>query len=346
MMKFSVPLPGNLESLIEIIGNLGGNIFEVYMAGPSEFMGSGRATLHSPLLGDIEEQVDYAHEHGIRFNLILNSSCLSGQHLTYNGYNILRNYLGRLESIGVDTVIVADPYLVEMISKEFQKIKVGVSCIAHVDSPQKAKFFEELGADEITVDTNINRHFDLLESIRESTSCQLKVIANEACLYRCPFRYSHFNLFSHITVSPQPPIIGDYYFEKCISLRVRDPTLIIRSPWIRPEDIPEYERVGIDIMKISGRANTTQWIIDTMKSYIRGSHRGNLLDILDCPNELRDHFYIPNEKLEGGIDHWKSCPKSCYKCSFCENLTRELVSKRRDVDEQYTKGIVHSQESD
>ncbi|BDH79392.1 MAG TPA: U32 family peptidase [Methanothermobacter sp.] len=331
MMKFSTPLPGDAESLKEIIKELKGSIHEVYMAGPSEYMGSGRATLHSPLLEDIGRQASYAHRHNIKFKLILNSSCLAGQHLTSNGYNIFRKYLEELETLNVDTVIVSDPYLVEMISKELQDLKVGVSCIAHVDSPQRAKFFEELGADEITVDTNINRHFNLLEAIREATTCELKVIANEACLYKCPFRYSHFNLFSHITASPQIAIMGDYYFEKCISLRVRDPTLIIRSPWIRPEDIHEYEKIGIDIIKISGRANTTHWIINTMKSYLKGHHKGNLLELLDCPNELRDHFHIPNEKLEGAIRQWKTCKKSCHKCNFCENLAKELILKRRDL---------------
>jgi len=331
MMKFSTPLPGDTESLKKIIKELKGDIYEVYMAGPSEFMGSGRATLHSPLIEDIGRQVSYAHKHNIKFKLILNPSCLSGQQLTSNGYNIFRNYFEELETLNVDAVIVSDPYLVEMISKDLQNLQIGVSCIAHVDSPQRAKFFEDLGADEITIDTNINRHFDLLESIRDSTDCELKVIANEACLYKCPFRYSHFNLFSHITASPQIAIIGDYYFEKCISLRVREPTLIIRSPWIRPEDVPEYEKIGIDIIKISGRANTTQWIIDTMKSYTSGHHKGNLLELLDCPNELRDHFHIPNEKLEGAIEQWKTCKKLCHKCNFCETLAKELILKRRDI---------------
>ena len=327
-MKLSVPLPGDFDSLKKIVKNAPEDVCEVYMAGSAEFMGSGRATLHSPFLGDIKKQIDYVHRKNIQMNLILNSSCIGGQHLTFGGYNMIRGYLSQLNNLGLDSITVSEPYLVEMISKDFPKIRVGVSCIAHTDSPQKAQFFEKLGAEDITLDTNINRHFDLIEAIRESTDCKLKIIANEACIYKCPFRYSHFNLFSHATgPPPKPEIFGDYYFEKCISLRVRNPELIIRSPWVRPEDMEVYEKIGINILKISGRANTTNWIIDVIKHYGEGKYQGNLLEILDCPNELRDLFYIPNEKLEGAIHQWMNCSKLCHRCNFCKDLAKKSLKE-------------------
>jgi len=60
-------------------------------------------------------------------------------------------------------------------------------------------FFQEIGADAITLDTNINRDFDILSGIKEVSDCEQRLLVNEACLYKCPFRYSHFNLFSHMT---------------------------------------------------------------------------------------------------------------------------------------------------
>lgn len=41
------------------------------------------------------------------------------------------------------------------------------------------------------------RDFEKLEAIRDATSGNLKLLVNEACLYQCPFRYAHFNFFSH-----------------------------------------------------------------------------------------------------------------------------------------------------
>lgn len=50
MMKFSIPLPGTLDSEKEIFKNLPKRDYDVYMAGISEFIGSGRAALYSPFL--------------------------------------------------------------------------------------------------------------------------------------------------------------------------------------------------------------------------------------------------------------------------------------------------------
>lgn len=305
------------------------------MAGTPEVVGSGRITLHVPLLDEIAEQTKYLHGKHLEMGIVLNPSCMGGQHLTSQGYNMFWWYFDKLNEIGVDSVTVAEPYLVEMLKKEFPDIKVVVSVISHVDSPERARFFEELGADAITLDTNINRSFEILESIKEVVGCELRLLVNEACLYKCPFRYSHFNLFSHMTGSGNKPnIFSDYYYEKCISFRVRYPELIIKSPWIRPEDLGYYEAIGIDVFKMSGRANTISWIIDVMKAYSYRSYDGNLMDLLDCPSELRDMFYIPNRELEGAIKQWMSCKKFCHKCGFCKATSERIVRVYEFADSQ------------
>lgn len=325
-MKLVVPHPGHFSGLKEICEHAPKEVKEVYMAGTPEVLGSGRATLHAPLINEIANQTDYTHEHGINMDIVMNPSCMGGQQLTPQGYNMFKWYFGQLNNIGVDMVTVAEPYLIEMLSKEYPDIKVAVSCIAHVDSPERAKFFEELGADAITIDTNINRHFELLNSIKEVVDCELRVLVNEACLYKCPFRYFHFNLFSHMTSSGNKPnIFSDYYYEKCISFRVRYPELLIKSPWIRPEDTKFYEDIGIKVFKIAGRANNVNWIIDCMNAYSDRNYVGNLMDLLDCPSELRDIFYIPNKELEHGIKQWQNCKKMCHKCGFCKATAEKII---------------------
>jgi len=339
-MRLIVPHPGHFEALKEIIEYKEdkhlADVDEVYMAGSPQVMGSGRATLHAALIEEIREQTEYAHQHGIKMNIVMNPSCLGGYHLTFEGYKLFEWYFEELNKAGVDGVTVAEPYLVELL-RDFSMETV-ISCVSHVDSPQRAEFYEALGADSITVDTNINRDFDTLEAIMRAVNCDIRVIVNEGCLYKCPFRYAHFNLFSHITAASgagagtgtQPlNTFGDYYFDKCISIRVRDPSQIIRSPWIRPEDIVEYERIGIEDFKIAGRANAVGWITACMDAYSRRSYEGNLLELLDCPSELRYMFYIDNKKLEGCINQWKSCNKMCDTCRYCDEVTSRVLSVKK-----------------
>jgi collagenase-like PrtC family protease len=335
-MRFIVPHPGHfaaLKEIIEVKEAEGLNeVEEVYMAGAPEVMGSGRATLYSARIADIKEQTAYAHQHDIKMNIVINPSCFGGNHLTFEGYKLFTRYFEELNKAEVDGVTVAEPYFIEML-REFSMETV-VSCIAHVDSPQRAEFFEALGADTIAVDTNINRNFAVLEAITKAVRCDLKVLVNEGCLYKCPFRHAHFNLFSHITATRSAlmkaqaqsmNIFSDYYFDKCISIRVRDPSQIIRSPWIRPEDLKEYEAIGIDNFKLTGRANTVNWIIQCMRAYARRSFEGNLLELIDCPSELGYTFYLDNALLDGSIKQWKSCKKICEECRYCDELTTNVL---------------------
>ncbi len=332
-MRLILPHPGHFSALKEIIANKESkglkDVWEVYMAGSPEVMGSGRATLYAPLIEDIKEQTAYAHQHNVKLNIAMNASCFGGYHLTFEGYKVFKWYFNELNKAGVDGVTVAEPYLVELL-RDFPMETV-ISCVAHVDSPQRAEFFEDLGADAITVDTNINRNFEVLEAITKAVHCDLRVIVNEGCLYKCPFRHAHFNLFSHITASSlnartQPlNTFGDYYFDKCISIRVRDPAQIIRSPWIRPEDMKEYEAIGVSDFKISGRANAVNWIINCMDAYSQGTFDGNLLELLDCPSELRYMFQIDNKRLDGSIKQWKNCKKICNECHYCDELTNKVL---------------------
>ena len=320
-MRLIVPHPGHFSALKEIIGYKKARglkeLAEVYMAGSPEVMGSGRATLYAPRIEDIKEETAYAHQHNVKMNIAMNPSCFGGYHLTFEGYKTFKWYFNELNKAGVDGVTVAEPYLVELL-RDFSMETV-ISCVAHVDSPQRAEFFEDLGADAITVDTNINRNFEVLEAIKSAVDCDIRVIVNEGCLYKCPFRYSHFNLFSPMNT------FGDYYFDKCISIRVRDPAQIIRSPWIRPEDMKEYEAIGIEDFKISGRANAVNWIINCIDAYSQSSLKGNLLEVLDCPSELRYMFFLDNQLLDGSIKQWKNCKKICDECRYCDELTNKVL---------------------
>jgi len=325
-MKLFVPSPGHLNSLKELL-TAKDKIYSIFMAGSPDYIGTGRSNLASPQLEDIAMQTEYAHRHGVKMEMVLNSSCMGGRQLTPEGFRINHWYIERLvDDIGVDSIVVADPYLVETIARDFDDISVVVSVLAFVDSPQKAEFFVGLGADSIVIDSNVNRHFDVLHAIRDSVDCELKLLVNEGCLYRCPFRYAHFNFFSHaFGPEPRPNVLDDYYYFKCLELRISHPEQIIKSPWIRPEDAKQYRDIT-DVLKIGGRTHFVDWILNCVNAYYSESYEGNLMDLLDCPKDLKDLFDIPNKSLDGVLEQqWKSCKKVCNKCGYCKNLTKKVT---------------------
>ena len=48
---------------------------------------------------------------------------------------------------------------------------------------------------------------------------------------------------------------------------------------ICPEDIHEYEAIGIDMFKISGREFPTSRLKRALEAYASGKYEGNLLDL-------------------------------------------------------------------
>jgi collagenase-like PrtC family protease len=323
-MKLFVPSPGDINSLKELM-TVKEKIYSIFMAGSPDYIGTGRSNLASPQLEDIKEQTDFAHKNGVKMELVLNSSCMGGRQLTPEGYRINNWYIEKLVDIGIDSIVVADPYLMETISNNFD-VDVVVSVLAFVDSPQKAEFFQDLGASSIVIDSNVNRHFDVLHAIRDSVDCELKLLINEGCLYRCPFRYAHFNFFSHaFGPEPRPNVLDDYYYLKCLELRIEAPEQIIKSPWIRPEDIKLYKDIT-DVYKIGGRTHFVDWILNCVNAYYGESYEGNLMDLLDCPKDLKDLFYIPNKSLDGILEkQWMNCKKVCNKCGYCRTLTKKIT---------------------
>ncbi|HIE31176.1 MAG TPA: U32 family peptidase [Methanosarcinales archaeon] len=322
--KLYVPYPGHFDGLKELISEAGKDIYSVYMAGSPDYIGTGRSNLSAPQIEDIREQTEYAHKHGVKMEIVLNSTCMGGRQLTPEGFNLNHWYLEKLDECGIDTIVVADPYLVETIARDFD-MRVVVSVLSFVSSPQKAELYEELGASSIVLDPDENRHFEVLHAIRDAVDCELKLLVNEGCLYQGPFRYAHFNFFSHaFGPPPRPNVLDDYYHHKCISMRIKNPELIITSPWIRPEDIREYAEIT-DVFKIGGRTHYINWVLNCLRAYTEETYDGNLMNILDCPKELRDLFYISNRDLDGVIDHWKECPMICNNCGFCKELTDKFV---------------------
>jgi collagenase-like PrtC family protease len=76
-------------------------------------------------------------------------------------------------------------------------IEICASVLGDIDCVQRAVIYRKAGADVITPDVNINRDLKLLKQIKEATNAELKLMVNEGCLYKCPFRKFHFTCIPH-----------------------------------------------------------------------------------------------------------------------------------------------------
>jgi collagenase-like PrtC family protease len=233
-----------------------------------------------------------------------------------------------------------------------------------VHSIRGALFFENRGADEITLSSSLNRNFHLLEELKTSVRTPLKLIVNNNCLLDCPLHIYHSNITAHASRLDERTrgFFIDYCRLSCRYLRLADPSNFLKADWIRPEDLQLYESMGIDRFKITDRALSTDAIIRISASYCARRHEGNLVDLFPQnkdfvvfrrrnPLRLFKYFFRPlranpfklyeltrlmkdaevvidNRALDGFLEdvRHKDCfSRSCGACGYCDKLAHSLV---------------------
>ena len=335
-LEFSVPFncdPDMLSDVFHLVRSSKNKVREIYLAGPREYSGSGRET-NKLDTSQFISIVDQIHREGIRVNLVLNPTCEGVEWYRPAVVEKKMEYLRQMhEDHGVEAVTLANPIYIMAIRNLFPNIEICASVLSDIDSVQKAVFYSKAGADVISPDVNINRNLNLLKEIKEATNTKLKLLVNEGCLYKCPFRKFHFNYLSHKSkMETSMTETGDsIFFKHCRLITYNDPSQILKSGWIRPEDTRKYNEISC-FFKIVGRMMPTSRVIRTTKAYLEESWDGNILDIMDgnlrafC---LEIFAYLDNKSLDkfNFFEKITSCYYNCdkNKCSYCEMLLKKLI---------------------
>ncbi len=270
---------------------------------------------------------------GLKFNYLLDTTCIGNQELTISGQKRLRKLLEWLVENNVYAVSVSIPYLLEFIKYNYPELKVYVSMLGGVDSLERARYWDDLGADRITLSavSGITRNFTLLRKIREDIRCQLELIANLSCLNECPFWTYHAAVHSHFSQTSNYRQKGtiDYCLAKCNYIKIKEPTEFIRSGWIRPEDLHYYEELGIKRIKIANQNMNTAGVMKTLKAYSFRRYEGNLIDLFFDKSEDESGIYIDNQKLDGFLEYFmkEDCSlKSCQVCGYCAMIAKQVTT--------------------
>jgi collagenase-like PrtC family protease len=339
---------------------------QLYGVLPTSMIGSGGSGPDNVRMvaNQVEEYIEQANSVGLKFDYLLNAPSMSNMEWDENTHQELLMHLDWITSIGADSVTVTIPYLVELIKRQFPRLRVRVSTIAHVNSVARAKLFESLGADSITLDINVNRDFALLKAIRNAVNCELSVLLNNLCLYQCPYEYYHHDGLGHASQNYNP--INGYYVDYCVLRctldRLRDVSQIIKCRWARPEEIHVYEEIGMDVFKISGRSMPTERILRAATAYSSRHYEGNLYDILNViapktgfigsalPGEQSNgvgslpRFYIDNQALEGFMDFFKkqNCLSGCSHCDYCQRIASKVIQFDGDEVDDYIAALTAS----
>jgi hypothetical protein len=170
-----------------------------------------------------------------------------------------------------------------VIKKRHPKLKVRVGVYARVDGMAKARFWEDGGADCITLESlSVNRDFGMLTALRKALKIELQLIVNANCKLFCPLSGQHMVNLSHASQKGHPTggFMIDWCVMRCTYDKLKDPTQYLRSEFIRPEDLGMYLDMGYDSFKVLERGAPTPVLVKRVKAYSEGQYDGNLLDLI------------------------------------------------------------------
>ncbi|MHA1714704.1 MAG: U32 family peptidase, partial [Promethearchaeota archaeon] len=377
-MKLSVGFnwdPKLLEQLSEF------PVHDVFCALPNTPMGGGRPGFMLPEASEgmsLKDYVEMAHSSGIKFTYLLNAPCLNNLEFDERIHNEFLAFLEDLNKANVDFLTISIPYFIELVREQFPAFKIKSSVIQQINSIRRAQLFEELGTSVMNPDYMINRDFKLLKQMKSALKGELMLLVNDLCMYQCPFRYYHYNMIGHASQNTNP--LGNFYIDycatRCTLLKFGNPSELLRARWIRPEDIKEYQALGIEYFKISGRNLSTSWLLRAVKAYTEQKYDGNLLDILMrasvglnmdyhsphfeklltdevLADERLKSFVrmadvpfitanIDNTKLDGFLEPFKTIDclsTNCRECRHCDDWAKKVVTRDPELTKQYMTAL-------
>ena len=276
---------GNLEKLKVAIMYGADAVF----VGGKEFSLRSQASNFS--LEDIQEGVEFAKKYGahihVTCNIILHQDNLEG----------LKDYLKKLDEIGVTAIIVADPYIMKIAKDMKLGLEVHVSTQLSTLNSQAISFYQNMGMDRVVlgrevtyndlkrimdkVDVDIEYFIHGAMCIHYSGRCMLSNYLSRrdanrgGCSQSCRWYYGLYQDGELVNQENDMPF----------SMSSKDMSLVAH--------IGELIELGVDSFKIEGRMKSVHYIATVVSTYRK---------LIDTYCEDPDHFqqsdYFEKELLK------------------------------------------------
>ncbi|MBO5416372.1 MAG: hypothetical protein J6A83_07060 [Clostridia bacterium] len=283
---------------------------------------------------DFEEYVRLALKHKIGIDYTANALLNMPIETLHEKESSIVDLFKYLESVGVERVIVANPLIMELITKH-TSLSLKCSTILGINSVNAIKYYAQYRVDSICPDIYINRNIPLLSDMQQE--CQkyginLELLANEVCMFGdvpCN-NILRTNCYIHSSLGGNPQHYFDSWpFSRCQTARRESPSSILKIPFILPTHIERYrQETGISFFKISGRTNTFEYLTSTVEKYMSQTFEGPIENLFMLPQNKQhsvENSITVEQLTEQGFfekifNRSNPCNYQCHKCQYCDKL--------------------------
>ncbi len=227
---------------------------------------------------DLKSCIEIAHSHDVPVSLTINE-----HYYIQEQYPLLRKFVERAIDAGVDAFIISDLALLRFLKEDMDvEVDIEISTGGTVFNSEAADFYRKLGADMIHLPRNLTVK-EMEKIIEDSSDISLSAFILNA---RCP-NVDGFCTFNHVQ-SKDPSYKNACMLPYSVQLssnsssgsntdgeEMEEVASITRQKaWERfhMDDIPcgacaiyEFERMGLEYVKIVGRGNKTKRKINDIK---------------------------------------------------------------------------------
>ncbi len=326
----------------------GRRVSQVYGAFQSSRFSSARPSkyLPRPTREQFAQHVGALRAVGVGFNYLINAPSYGNLEYTAAGRRELEDELAFLVDCGVQSVTLAIPFLVQIAAARFPQLEIVVSTLGYVHSLRGLEQYRDAGARRIVIDVEANRDFGFLELAVRANLAEIELIVNPVCIYQCNFKHAHYCTAAHGSQSTgEPGNVGTpynaYYLNWCFLEKLENVDEFLKSPWMRPEDVPLWQGLGIKHFKVAGRGSTEEHLECLARAYLAQRFEGNLLDLLGWPHWLSFRktedgrtlapleVRLENRDLDGFMQFFyrnrPDCRLGCGDCNYCTDFGRGVV---------------------
>ena len=216
-----------------------------------------RANAHNFSIDDIKEAVSYAHKLNkkvyVTVNIVFHENDLDG----------LKEYLLKLDEIGVDAIIVSDIIVMKLHQELNLKLELHISTQASTLNHETVKFYQSLGAKRIVLAREASK--EDIKRIKDETGADLECFIHGAMCTSCSGRCVMSN-YATLRDSNRGGCVQVCRFvfdidstDKTYSMTPKDLNMV---PFIK-----DMIDIGVNSFKVEGRMRSIYYIATVIKTY-------------------------------------------------------------------------------
>jgi hypothetical protein len=259
------------NSILNINNRNGPIIDRLYGSFNDGYFGTGRPNFSINLLNykDFSNYIDKIKEGGLSFSYCLNAPSFCGQEGTKIFHNNLNHILSQITELGIDEIIVSNPYVIYLIDTSDYDINITVSSFLPINNKSNIEYLNKFKkVKKIIFPPSLNFRIEDIISLTNfamSKNIKMVIMLNISCSLDCLLYNYHSSITGYSTEKNDTFKLLKFIEYSCIFQRENNS---FSNSVISKEQFIKILNCDNLLFKLQGRQMLSENIIKALEYYI------------------------------------------------------------------------------